>query len=130
MNNASLIASTHSEVLALFRWAPDQQTFGEPEHWLSFADKVELGHSFVGDCDNFALTCAELLIRRGLDSSLVRIAVCWTETNEYHAVCVAEDFCVDNRLRRTVLFHELPYRWHKSMRMNQVGVWTLSKEEQ
>lgn len=128
MNNDSLIAATHSEALALFRWAPDQTTFGEPEHWLSFADKVELGQSFVGDCDNFALTCAELLIRRGVDPSLVRLAVCWTETEEYHAVCVADGLCVDNRLRRVIPYDKLPYRWHKSMRMDRIGVWTLAEK--
>ena len=111
------------QVRRLFIWTCDQENFGVPEHWSSFADDVEQGKVFRGDCDNFALTCAELLHRRGINPSLIRIALCYVETGEYHAVCIADGWCLDNRQRAVWHWSKLPYRWDRSMRMDEVGVW-------
>ena len=117
------IQQVHAEVLRHFVWAPDAETFGVPEHWTSHADAVDQGQLFEDDCDGFALTCAELLLRRGIPREDVRIALCWTETNEFHAVCIATHLLLDNRQRWTIPWNVAHYRWDKAMRMSQPGVW-------
>jgi predicted transglutaminase-like cysteine proteinase len=101
-------------------WQADQETFNEPEHWSSFSEDVLHGKIFYGDCDNFALTCAELLVIEGFEKKDIRIALCWTETNEYHAVCVYKNEVLDNRHRRVIPFNEIKYKWHKSMRLDEL----------
>ena len=123
MNEFALIKETFAEVHRLFSWAPDDETFGEPEHWSSFADKVEQSKHFRGDCDNFALTVIDLLLRRGVKPENCRLALCWTETNEYHAVAIVHGWLLDNRMRTLRPWATVPYRWHKSMRMDEPGVW-------
>lgn len=117
------IQKVHAEVMRRFIWAPDAETFGVPEHWTSHADAVDKGQLFEDDCDGFALTCAELLLRRGVPREDVRIALCWTETGEYHAVCIASDMLLDNRQRWTIPWSKAGYKWDKSMRLSEPGVW-------
>ncbi len=117
------IQKVHAEVMRRFIWAPDAETFGVPEYWSSFAREVELGQSFTGDCDNFALTCAERCLQLGISAKDVRIALCWTETGEYHAVCIASDMLLDNRQRWTIPWSKAGYKWDKSMRLSEPGVW-------
>ncbi len=113
----------HAKVLRLFTWAPDQETFGRFDYWSSFADDVEQNKPFRGDCDNFALTCAELLVRQGYDKEDVRLVACWVETNEYHLVCTHKGYVLDNRQRHIMHWGMVPYRWDKAMVLSEVGVW-------
>jgi predicted transglutaminase-like cysteine proteinase len=124
--SAQIIRDTFREVHNHFVWAPDMEVFGEPEHWSSLADNVERGEVFKGDCDNFAMTCAELLLRRGIEPVNIRLALCWTETAEYHAVCIAHGELLDNRQRRLRHWASVPYRWHRSMRLDKPGEWRLA----
>ena len=118
-----IVRDVFRQVRGLFIWQSDQETFGVPEYWSSFADDVEQGKVFRGDCDNFALTCGELLVRQGVARNLLRVALCWTETGEYHAVCIADDWCLDNRQRAVWHWSRLPYKWDRSMRLDEPGVW-------
>lgn len=64
----------------------------------------------VGDCEEFALTKRERLIKAGLPASALRMAVATTRSGEGHAVLVvsthAGDFILDNRSDRIALWHE------------------------
>ena len=71
-----------------FRYASDKKTSGKFEYWRSAADEV-IG-TWEGDCDDYALTAAELLIERGVDPSAVSIAYCKVETGEGHLVCLVD----------------------------------------
>lgn len=119
----AIVRSVFDQVRGLFIWAPDDQVFGMPEYWSSFAREVELGQSFTGDCDNFALTCAERCLQRGIKAQDVRIALCWTYTGEYHAVAIAHGWMMDNRQRLIRHWSSVPYRWDKSMRLSEPGIW-------
>jgi predicted transglutaminase-like cysteine proteinase len=121
--SATEAARIHELVLSRFTWAPDSETFGRFEHWQSFADEVEAGHRFVGDCDNFALTCAELALRRGVKSKRVMIATCWTEIQTYHAVAIIGGWMLCNRHAIVMSYRQAPYRWASGMRMSDVGTW-------
>ena len=113
----------HAKVLRLFTWAPDKETFGRFEYWSSFADDVEQGKPFAGDCDNFALTCAELLARAGYDKADIAIAFCQTETGGYHLVCLYKNtWVLDNRYSDVRDVGSLPYEWVSGMSMAEVGV--------
>ena len=113
----------HAQVLRLFTWAPDQETFGRFEYWSSFADDVEQGKPFTGDCDNFSLTCAELLARAGYDKEDIAIAFCQTETGGYHLVCLYGDKILDNRQRSVANATLVPYVWKSAMYLNEPGTW-------
>lgn len=99
------------------------EVFGVPEHWKSFADEIEAGEIIRGDCDDFSLTCGELLARKGISKHLIRIALCWVETGGYHAVCVCNGYVLDNRQRDIWQWQLLPYTWSKSMGLDEIGVW-------
>jgi predicted transglutaminase-like cysteine proteinase len=117
--NALIIREVLREVHRHFVWTADDVLYGVPEHWTSHADVVERGEVFRDDCDGFALTCAELLLRRGLLPENVRIGACWTETGEYHLVCVAHGVLLDNRHRTTHPWGAVGYRWDKAARLSE-----------
>lgn len=120
------IHSIHHRVLRLFTWAPDKETFGTPEHWQSFADDVETGKAFHGDCDNFALTCAELCHRAGYAPEDIQLGLCRTETGEMHLVAIVGPDCLDNRRRWVVPWRRIPYQWIRTMRMSEIGTWRVA----
>jgi len=56
-----LVAKAHWDTLTHFVYVPDKVL--HPDHfdrWISYADQVEQGEIFKGDCDDMALTTAEL----------------------------------------------------------------------
>ena len=113
----------HAKVLRLFSYAADKETFGYTDYWSSFATHVEAGQPFTGDCDNFAMTCAELAVRNGYAPSKVLLALCWTEEDVYHAVCIVGNRLLDNRYSRPFDWRRAPYRWDRAMRLSEPGVW-------
>ncbi len=118
-----LAKDVFKQVKNLFIWQSDQENYNLPEHWKSYADDVEAGRAFRQDCDGFALTCAELLIRQGADPADVRLVFCRTETGEYHLVCIADQMVLDNRQRAVWHWTQIRYDWISSMRMDNLGVW-------
>jgi predicted transglutaminase-like cysteine proteinase len=113
----------------VFIWTADKEVFGKPEHWESLAHLIHAGaHQAKGDCDDFALTCLELLAEAGAPTDTLRIILCWTETDDYHCVAGVDHesgtWILDNRQRRVLDFPDLRgYRWEKSMRLSDAGNW-------
>jgi predicted transglutaminase-like cysteine proteinase len=110
-------------VLDVFTYEEDTPTEVGDEPWNSFARTVRNGEPFVGDCDDFALTCAELLLARGVPADEVHVITCYTETGVYHAVALAGDWVLDNRHRSVRSRGAVPYRWKLAMRLDQPGRW-------
>ena len=121
--NTGKIRAIHQRVLRHFIWTPDQEQYQRHEHWTSHADAIERDEVIRDDCDGFALTCAELALRAGINEDDVRLATCYVETGEYHCVAIVEGQVMDNRQRRIVAWNALPYSWDKSMRLSEPGVW-------
>lgn len=114
----------HKQVMGLFTYQSDKETFGYTDYWSSFADSVEKNEPFKGDCDNFAMTCAEIAARNGHDKKNVMLALCWVnETNEYHAVCIIGSMLLDNRYSEPFDWTWAPYKWDKAMRLSEPSVW-------
>ncbi len=123
-----MISETFKQVKSLFIWQCDSITFGVPEYWKSFVDEVEQSTIFFGDCDNFALTCAELLVRKGMEPGLVRLSFCQVPPEGWgHLVCIADQMVLDNRQRAVWHWTKLRYDWVSSMRMDEPGVWRGSR---
>jgi predicted transglutaminase-like cysteine proteinase len=119
-----LIENVHWDVLTHFIYVPDKKQFPTFfEHWRSCADEVEADQIFRDDCDGFAMTSAEILVRSGADKNKIVLVTCLTETGGGHAVCVADGWLLDNRQRTAWRWDDVPYIWQKSMKMDEPGVW-------
>lgn len=70
-----------------------------------------------GDCDSYATAKYEALVKAGIDIKLLRLATCWVETEEYHAVLLVDvegqTWVLDNRYMHLMEYQLLPYKWHK-----------------
>lgn len=68
-----------------------------------------------GDCDSYATRKFEELTKIGWPASVLRLATCYTETNEMHAVLLADHneqtWVLDNRYPLPMEFQALPYAW-------------------
>ena len=114
----------HHKVKRLFTYTPDQVQFDRPEDWRSHADAVENDEPFKGDCDDFAMTCAELLVRQDdTDPSNIGIAFCKTETGTPHLVCLYDRWILDNRREWPVEWDSVGYEWISVMYMSEPGKW-------
>jgi len=68
------------------------------------------------DCDSYATEKYRRLVVAGWPKSALRLATCWVETGEYHAVLLAdlgeETWVLDNRYPHPTEYALLPYKWH------------------
>lgn len=130
-------ADIFADVRRRFTWVADEEQFEKGDDWRSYADEVERGEPVRDDCDAFAVTCAELAVRYGIDPARVRVALCLTEVGQRqavppaydHMVCLIDDagdgytLVLDCRQRAPVAWDRLGYRWCSSMRLSERGVW-------
>jgi len=128
MNKKIIAAKVHSMVDKKFIYVSDKKQYMVNEHWTSHAEEVLQGDDFKDDCDGFACTCAELLIREGVDRSEVSVIYCETETGEAHLVCgiVAESstYILENRYNYVYDWKSRPgYKWFYFMKFDDVGQW-------
>ncbi|WP_082653549.1 transglutaminase-like cysteine peptidase [Aureimonas sp. AU22] len=81
----------------------------------------------AGDCEEFALTKRERLLKMGLPASALRMAVATTASGEGHAVLVVStpsgDFVLDNRLDRILLWHQTDLTFLKIASSEDPRLW-------
>ncbi|WP_168990570.1 transglutaminase-like cysteine peptidase [Aureimonas flava] len=81
----------------------------------------------AGDCEEFALTKRERLLKMGLPASALRMAVATTASGEGHAVLVVStpsgDFVLDNRLDRILLWHQTDLTFLKIASSQDPRLW-------
>ena len=119
-----VISEVFHQVKALFHYAPDDVTFPRtPDHWDTYADEVEHNEAFNGDCDDFSMTCADLLIRAGISKDEIRLATCVTVDKEGHMVCIADGYVLDCVVLELCPWNWLNYTWIESMKMSEPGTW-------
>lgn len=123
MTDGQLICDVFREVKGCFIWHSDQAQHGICEHWTSYADDVDDGVVFRDDCDAFALTCAELLVRAGITTDRVAVVTCTDAKAQGHAVCRVDDYVLDNQCRGVRHISSLPYQWRSSMSLAEPGIW-------
>lgn len=118
----------HREVMRHFGWRPDKALHGVPDHWTEHADAVEADAGFLGDCDDFAMTCAELLRRRlpKADHDKIRVVFCQYGGDEYHLICVLDEtWALDNRHRTALPVMTLGYRLISYMEAGRPRTWMV-----
>lgn len=99
----------HNRVFRGFRYVTDKKKYGLNEYWDNRLDP----DNTIGDCDDFALTCYRLLLETGIGQA--RLVMCQCENDEWHLVCAADHYVLDNRHRHVKTKKELEqlgYRWH------------------
>jgi predicted transglutaminase-like cysteine proteinase len=127
-----IVEEVFDRVRRAFIWTPDKENFGQDDYWTSLKAALNAGETVIrGDCDDFAMTCLDLLLDAGEPRHAMRMMLCWVETGEYHAVSGIDvddtTMIFDCRQRRVMDFRSLPYRWDRGMRLSEAPTWrTLS----
>jgi len=111
------------ELQRLFEYVPDSVQFDRPEHWMSHADAALNGETFAGDCDDYALTCAEVLVERGADPADTAIVYCKTENGTRHLACLYRSWTLDNRHEWPVDWSQIGYEYISAMHLSAPGEW-------
>lgn len=84
----SIVHDVHSR----FTYVSDIMKYGKREHWVSF-NEIPDGR-FSGDCEDFAQAVRKELAELGEKS---RLATCGVNSDTMnHAVCVYDDYVIDN----------------------------------
>lgn len=119
-----VVRKVHARVFRIFTYKTDLQKYRVLEHW---ADVTELKEQLdkgelIGDCDDFALACRQLLNEAGIPNRLV---LCVVE-GEGHLVCEAEGYILDNRQTKVMRVDEMPdYKFIKMSGYKKGDPWTL-----
>jgi predicted transglutaminase-like cysteine proteinase len=119
----SVIGDVHALVRKHFTYVTDKEQYDKREQWDDKADEVLNGEDIEGDCDCFALTCATLCSRAGINDDQIRIIFCQVETGGFHLVCAVDTeddtLILDNRQKWVMSAAELPeYRFIKGRRLS------------
>lgn len=108
INSSNYIRKIQQDVNRQVAYTTDEELYGKPDRWALPTDR--------GDCEDYALKKRQLLKLWHLPAGALRIATCWTEGDEYHAVLTVETdrgtYVLDNRYRTVQRWADLPYRWH------------------
>tara|TARA_R110002124_G_scaffold124481_5_gene283467 strand:+ start:132 stop:545 length:414 start_codon:yes stop_codon:yes gene_type:complete len=121
----------HALVEKRFTYVHDDKQYMMNEHWTSHANEVLAGDGFSDDCDGFSNTCAELLIKEGIDKKDVSVIYCVTETGEDHLVCgvaiEGKTWILENRHNKCYdwagSFKPGKYEWKYFMKFDDPGQW-------
>lgn len=93
----NLLNETNWSVNRDILYTPDQEQFGILEYWCD-ASRIN-----KGDCDDFAITKYNKLLKQGVHTDCMGPATCWCYPNKdgYHAVLIVStdqgDYILDNR---------------------------------
>lgn len=81
----------------------------------------------AGDCEDFALTKRESLLKAGIPASALRIAVARTAEGEGHAVLIVKtsegDFVLDNRTNQMLAWHKTDLTFIKIATAEDPRLW-------
>jgi predicted transglutaminase-like cysteine proteinase len=112
-----VLKNINSEVNAL-PYIKDPIRYGLQEWW----DRID---NKGGDCEDFALGKLNRLLKEGFKIEQLRMATCWVETGEYHAVLAVDldntQYVLDNRQPNVCTLEELDRIGYKPDRIQEVG---------
>jgi predicted transglutaminase-like cysteine proteinase len=112
----------------LFNYQYDKKNYGIMEHWQSHADAVERNEQFTDDCDGYAFTVCETLLRMGANPADVKFIVCEAETGEGHAIAGYtignQTYILENRYPQIYDWQKRPgYKFNYYMQFDKPGQW-------
>jgi len=112
---AADLAEVNAYVNSRSHYTRDEDQYGKLEHWTVMTE------GGAGDCEDYALTKAQILLDRGYPASALHIEVGQTLAGEGHAWLIVQtdggDIALDNNYSRPMRSWELPY----TDRMRQTG---------
>nr|WP_319389759.1 transglutaminase-like cysteine peptidase [uncultured Cohaesibacter sp.] len=92
---------------------------GQIDEWSAYVRE--------GDCEDYALTKQQELLRRGWPSDALLITTAFLEDGTYHAVLIARtdrgEFVLDNLNQRVLPWQEVNYRWNKRQAVGNPQMW-------
>lgn len=87
MIDRRVLDNINYNVNCMICYMPDERAHKKPEHWQMPAETLSRK---TGDCEDYAILKAHLLVREGIDKDLLRIAVVREGENmPFHAVLLA-----------------------------------------
>lgn len=111
------LAEVNEEVNSL-PYVADADRYGRPEFWAEIS-------ASGGDCEDFAIGKLNRLAARRWPIESLRLAACYVETGEYHAVLVAGtptgDMVLDNRKPDPIPVSELAVIGYRPDRIQEAG---------
>lgn len=120
LSRRELLERVQAEVNA-FAYVGDIEQFGRPDFW------ERISRAGVGDCEDYALEKRARLLAAGVPAEDLRIACCFTETGEYHAILIARDgaadWILDQRLPRIATADELRGLGYRGDRIQAGQAW-------
>lgn len=113
------------------RWTEDKELWNQIDRWEF---PVEVRGTLREDCDGITLYKMRALIDEGFDPNSLLFIICYTETNEGHAIlCVRTDrgdFFLDNRYQDVMTLKKLRdigYKFLYRSNGNMLGLWEKIK---
>ena len=80
-----------------------------------------------GDCEDYALTKQQELLRMGWPSDALLITTAFLEDGTYHAVLMVRtdrgEFVLDNLVQTIMPWQEVHYRWNKRQAVGNPQIW-------
>lgn len=120
MLTTELIEKVNHEVNQNTIYKSDISKYGTNEWWTEAVGE--------GDCEDYALAKFRLLADY---PKQIRLATCWVETGEYHAVLLVDvegqTWVLDNRFPYPMRFQDLAYKWDK-LQVAGTPNWQKAKE--
>jgi predicted transglutaminase-like cysteine proteinase len=98
----------------------DATKYDKPDFWKS------IDEAGAGDCEDFAIAKLRRLRAAGWPIEALRLACCYVETDEYHAVLVVDApegaaFMLDNRQADPIPVASLPLIGYRPDRIQAIG---------
>lgn len=94
----------------LFQYKTDADKYGKADFWEEIT-------SSGGDCEDAAIAKLHRLLALGWPINSMRLACCYCENGEYHAVLLVnfdgQTWVLDNRHPYPMEFQMLPYMWDR-----------------
>lgn len=132
--------TVHAMAVGRLDYAPDLQTHGRADDWRSYAAELlaQPDARYRGDCDDCAITAAELAVHFGVPANAVRIVMVDTQKRgnpaaSDHMVCAlgaagVASLVIDNRVTAgPIRWDMLDYTWGVGMRASEPGTWRATE---
>lgn len=103
-----------NEIVNQLPYQSDAHRYGQADFW-------ERADGKGNDCEDYALGKLHRLLERGWPVEKLRLACCYVETGDYHAVLEVEGLVLDNRYTFPMLFFELAGKGYRPDRIQRVG---------
>ena len=119
----SLLERVNKEVNRSISYRTDKELYGVRDKWV-------LPERY-GDCEDYVLLKRQKLIELWFDPFELRIAICYTELKEGHAVLTVDDgpetYVLDNRFNELKTYRSLVRYGYKFLKRQKGKEWVLIK---